>query len=100
MHMFIFDFSNLKKDMKSFREGKYSNFSEITKIRILDFFGKIGTITEYVESYLYPEYYYETYADILNIPIETLMEVGELCDRPDLQEEDFQKQMLEIKLFK
>ena len=100
MHLFIFDFSHLKKDLKKFRKGQYSQFTEATKIKILNFFGKIGTITDYVESYLYPEYFYETYAEILNISVKTLKEVGELCDKPDLEEENFTKEMIEVELFK
>ena len=100
MHLFVFNFSHLKKDLIKFKEGKYSKFTEGTKIKILNFFGKIGTITDYVESYLYPEHFYEIYSEILNIPIETLVEVGELCDKPDLKEENFTKKMIEVELFK
>lgn len=100
MHLFIFNFSHLKRDLKKFKEGKYSKFTTGTKMKITKFFGNIGSITEFIESYLYPEEYYEIYAELLQIPIETLEEVGELCDKPDMNEEDFQKEMIEIELFK
>jgi hypothetical protein len=49
LRLYMFDFSVFKKDLKSFRNGKYSKFSEYTKKRILDFFGKKGIIAKYVE---------------------------------------------------
>ena len=64
------------------------------------FFGKKGTISEYVESYLYPEHYYEIYSELLNIPLNTLKEVRELCDKPNLNKEIFVKEMVEMRLFK
>jgi len=100
LDLFIFDFSMYRKDLEKFKHGQYSQFSEITKIKILNFFGKIGTISEYIESYLYPEHYYDLYSELLNIPAEELEEVGELCDKPNIEKEDFQKEMVEIKLFK
>jgi hypothetical protein len=59
-----------------------------------------GTVAEYMESYLYPEEYYEVYSDLLNVPISTLEEVVELCDKPDLEKEDFKKSLIELELFK
>ena len=70
------------------------------KTQILDFFGDIGTISKYMESYLFPEKYYDVYSDILNVPISLLAETIELCDKPDLDKEDFKKQVLELQLFK
>ncbi len=66
----------------------------------MEFFGNKGTISEYMESYLYPEKYYDIYSNILNIPISTLEEVKELCDKPDLNKEDFKKSIIELELFK
>ena len=40
------------------------------------------------------------FSEILNIPISTLQEVGELCDKPNLHKEMFVKEMVEMKLFK
>ena len=66
----------------------------------MNFFGNIGTIAEYMESYLYPEKYYEIYSELLNIPTSLLEEVIELCDKPNLKKEDFKKSILELELFK
>ena len=59
-----------------------------------------GTIADYVESYLYPDYYWDDYSKILNINIEDLIEVGELCDIPDLKKEDLKKDFVNVELFK
>jgi hypothetical protein len=59
----------------------------------MGFFGETGTISEYIESYLYPEFYYEDYSEILNVNINDLMNVGELCSKPDLEKEDFKKDL-------
>ena len=100
LELIVFDLSFFKNDLKKFKEGKYSEFSLITKRIIMEFFGNKGTISEYMESYLYPEKYYDIYSNILNIPISTLEEVKELCDKPDLNKEDFKKSIIELELFK
>ena len=78
-----------KRDLKKFKQGKYSEFSKKTKETIIKFFGEKGKIAEYIESYLYPEYYFEDYSELLNINQEDLEKVGELCSKPDFQKEDF-----------
>ena len=100
LKIFVFDLSFFKEDLKNFKKGKYSKFSILTKKIISDFFGDIGTISKYIESYLYPEKYYEIYSEILNISVSILEEVKELCDKPDLKKEDFKKYILELELFK
>ena len=71
-----------------------------TKKIITKFFGASGTISEYIESYLYPEKYFEIYSDILNVPVEDLKNVGELCDKPDLERETFKNILVALSLFK
>jgi hypothetical protein len=36
---------------------------------------------------LYPEIHFKDYARILNVDVELLESVGELCDKPDLDKE-------------
>ena len=99
-HLYIFDMSRYSKDLKLFYRGQYSEFSQRTKNLISNFFGEKGTIAEYIESYLYPEHYYEVYAELLNVDVDTLMNVKELCDKPDLQKEDLKKDFVNVELFK
>ena len=83
-----------------FIKGKYSKFSNGFKKHIINFFGNKGTISEYVESYLYPENYFEIYSDILKVPLRDIKQVGELCDKPDLKKENLEKELVSVKLFK
>ena len=89
--LYVFDLSLpvKKRDLKNFKKGKYSSFSKSTRERIMKFFGEKGKISEYIESYLYPDYYWEDYAELLKIDQKNLEDVGELCNKPDLQKEDF-----------
>lgn len=91
--LYIFDLETFKRDISKFKKGKYSRFTKRTKEIIMNFFGETGTISEYVESYLYPEFYYEDYSEILNVNIDDLQKVGELCSVPDLEKEDFKKDL-------
>ena len=99
-HVYVFNISTYKYDLNKFIKGQYSRMSENTKKIISDFFGKKGSIREYVDSYLYPYEYFEIYSEILNIPIEDLKEVGELCDKPDLEKETFKNILVALSLFK
>jgi hypothetical protein len=83
----IFDFSDLNVDWTLFIQGKYSQLDIKVKRKILDFFDKKSGNYAYVESYLFPEKHFETYAKILDVGVDFLKSVGELCDKPDLERE-------------
>ena len=83
----IFNFSDISDDWHNFLNGKYSKISIATKRKILEFFDKKSGNYAYVESYLFPEKHFETYAKILGVDTEILKSVGELCDKPDLEKE-------------
>ena len=61
-HAYIFDYSKYKHDFDMFVDGKYSKLSVGTKSKILNYFGKVGKISNYIKSYLNPEEYH----DVLN----------------------------------
>jgi hypothetical protein len=82
-----FDLSDLSDDWFNFLNGKYSKIDIKTKSKILNFFDKKSGNYAYVESYLFPEKHFQTYAKILGVDIEMLKSVGELCDKPDLEKE-------------
>jgi len=100
IHLYIFDFSKFPHDWEALLKGKYSNFTKRTKETITKFFGEVGKITEYVESYIYPEYYHEDCADDLDVSLELLQNVWELTDRPDLDKEVLKIKVPESDLFK
>jgi hypothetical protein len=95
-----FNFSDLRDDWFNFLNGKYSKISINTKRKILDFFDKNSGNYAYVESYLFPEKHFETYAKILGIETELLISVGELCDKPDLEREKLLMQVADLENIK
>tara|TARA_R100000152_G_C6631277_1_gene78772 strand:- start:5 stop:559 length:555 start_codon:yes stop_codon:yes gene_type:complete len=99
-HVFVFNLSMFQTDINRFINGKYSKLSSGIKKQIMRFFGSKGTISEYVESYLWPVRWYETYSEILKVDEKDLKEVGELCDKPDLKKENLEKELVIMKLFK
>jgi hypothetical protein len=91
--VFTFDFSDIEEDWICFTKGKYSQISMNTKRKIVDFFDKNSGNYAYVNSYLFPEKHFETYAQLLDVDVDFLKSVGELCTKPD-----FEKEMLLIKV--
>jgi len=84
---YIFNLSTMGKDYDCFITGKYSKMSFEHKRRIREFYGHKSANYDYIDSYLSPEKYYETYARLLGQPVAVLKEVGELCSAPDLEKE-------------
>lgn len=85
--IYIFDFSDYKTDWLHFINGTYSKMEKETKRKILNFFDKYSGNYVYMESYLFPGKYFSLYAKLLNVDINLLKEVGELCNKPDLDKE-------------
>jgi len=67
--------------------GKYSKLSNVLKRAIKVYYGENSSEYKYIETYLYPEKYFETYSKLLDIEIRTLKKIGELCDPCDLEKE-------------
>jgi len=85
-HLFVFDFSGYKSDFNKFLKGKYSQFSLNSKVIIIDFFSDSKS-SDFVEAFLSPEGFHEFYADELDVEVELLEDVFELCSPPDLIKE-------------
>ena len=83
-----FDMSDLGDDWFHFINGKYSKISMNLKQKILTFFDKYSGNYAYMHSYLIPEKYFSNYAELLDIEVEELIKVGELCSKPDLEKEN------------
>lgn len=90
-----FDFSDLKDDWNKFLEGKYSQINTKLKRKIRDFFEKNTGNYVYVDSYLFPEKYFELYANLLDANVDFLKSVGELCSKPDLEQENLIAEVLD-----
>lgn len=96
---YTFDFSGFKTDWECFLTGKYSKMSNEHKSKIKLFYGVNSPNYAYIESFLYPEKYFGMYSEIMNVDKKILKDVGELCDKPDLDLEtlDISIKSLEIK---
>lgn len=103
--IYIFDFEEYAEDFKAVIEGRYSQISQRLKDKIKHVYGKASNNYAYIKSYLYPEYYIEDYARLLS-PQEKyveemegiLMDVGELCSKPDLKKENLEILVKALKL--
>jgi len=95
--IYVFDLKEFKTDYTKFLKGKYSKFRKKTKDKIMKFFGEHSSTSEYIESYLFPEYYWEDYAEFLAINETDLQKVGELCSKPNLDKENFAEDLEIIK---
>jgi hypothetical protein len=71
-----------------FLKGKYSRFGLKYKSYILRTCIKEKWHVENMRSFLFPSEYFERYAHLLNVPVELLHEVGELCSHPDMNQEN------------
>ena len=93
---YMFDYTNEGEVWNMFVKGKYTKFPDDKKKIILKFFE--GNISNHnlITSYLYPEKYYETYANHLAVPVEVLKEVGQLCSPPDFTKENLSSEVKQI----
>lgn len=99
-NLYVFDLSVYPQTWLAVHEGMYSRINEREKKTIGNFFGTKGLIVETIESYLYPEYYFPDYAELLNVSEEMLEGVGELCDPPNKRRETFIINSLKKKVIK
>jgi|TARA_R100000084_G_scaffold109439_1_gene76827 hypothetical protein len=100
-HIYVFDYSKFNHDFDMFINGRYSKFSTPTKNKVLKYFGSVGKISEYIESFLNPLKYHEVYAEAFEISIETIKEVHEICSKPDLEKETLHEKIpAEVALLK
>lgn len=83
----MFNMESFKEDMRHFLNGKYSMFSTEARRSISSYYGVQTPEWAYLESFLYPSKYFKDYAKILEVDEEILKEVGELCDKYDLEKE-------------
>tara|TARA_R100000541_G_scaffold58640_2_gene70155 strand:- start:1721 stop:2308 length:588 start_codon:yes stop_codon:yes gene_type:complete len=101
LHLYIFDLKKYSSDYNNLCKGDYSEFADKTKTEIINFFGEKGSLAQYMEEYLYPEFYHDQYAEDLNVNLDIMLDVWELCDKPDfIKEELTYKKPDQKKVFK
>lgn len=87
--VYIFDYSIYKHDWFNFILGKYSKFSNVLKKAIKTYYGDKSSEYQYIDTYLYPEEYFDDYAELLDVDVKSLKTIGELCDSCDMDKENF-----------
>lgn len=86
--IFIFNLADFSTDHKHFLAGKYSSFTGKTKKLIRNYFGETSAEYKYIDSYLYPERYFDIYTQLLGTEPGLVESVGELCDKYNPVEEE------------
>jgi len=86
-NLYVFDLEIYQADFFNFLLGKYSKISNHLKKAIKNYYGENSAEYKFIETYLYPDKYFETYAKLLNVKTDILNNVGELCDPCDLDKE-------------
>ena len=97
-HLYIFDLGNYPQTWIAVQTGVYSKINEREKKKILKFFGQAGVVAETVESYMYPEFYHEDYAELLNVNLGSIKDTWEVCDPPNLEKETLVKNVKQIEI--
>lgn len=85
--VYVFAFDNFQPLVELFLKGKYSKFPVNIKERLLSFYKPETYTRSYMNSYLYPEHFYDTYSKLLNVSESILIETEELTDPPDIIKE-------------
>jgi hypothetical protein len=86
-NVYVFDYQIYTTDWFNFILGKYSKLSNVLKRAIKNYYGESSSEYKYLDSYLYPEEYYEDYSTLLDVTINDLKKIGQLCDSCDMIKE-------------
>ena len=84
---FVFDYSKFAQTWNAYLNAKFSQFEEDSKKTILNYYSDNSANALYLNSYLYPEKFFDQYAKFLEVNVGLLKEVGELCSKPDFDSE-------------
>jgi hypothetical protein len=98
MVAYVFDFSEHSHDYKKIIAGHYSELSSQFKFKVIKFFASNPYHAAYIDSYLYPENHFHTYADLLECDINMLIKVGQLCSPPSMDHETLISKPIELKI--
>lgn len=98
MVAYVFDLSEHSHDFRLIALGQYSEVSSEFKFKIINFFSSNPHHAAYIDSYLYPERHYYTYAELLNCDVDILVNVGQLCSPPDFSQETLLSKPMEVRI--
>lgn len=85
--LYVFSLEIHQADYFNFILGKYSKLSNVLKRAVRSFYGEGSANWNYMETYLFPEKYFNVYATLLKMDVDDLIRVGELCDACDMEKE-------------
>lgn len=85
---YVFDFNTYSRDWDNVILGRYSQITPVLKRAIKAFYGEATSEYPLIESYLFPEKYFDLYAKMLDLPADMLKKIGELCDPANLEKEN------------
>jgi hypothetical protein len=85
--IYIFSLEDYREDYTNFLNGKYSKFSKDSKSIIKKYYTLYKNELDHFNSYLNPSDFLNLYTNLLNVDMDVLKEVGELCDKYDLNKE-------------
>lgn len=86
--VYVFDFNAMAADFDAFLNGKFSQLSIPAKKLLNEYYGVHTPEWIYIESFIFPEKYFKQYATILNVDEDILRQVGELCEKPNMEKEN------------
>jgi hypothetical protein len=79
-NIYVFDLYLYKDDWMYFMLGKYSKFSTVLRRAIRMYYGETSGEYKYLHTFLNPDEYFNKYADLLQMDVDILKNVGELCN--------------------
>ena len=90
--VYIFDLGEWAKDVMAFLDGKYSTMTYKARDKICAFHNEfdksmVAKDGRPLHTVLYPQYYYELVAAELEVPLKTIRDRVELCDKFNKQKE-------------
>lgn len=85
----VFSLRNYATDYTHFINGRYSKLSDFCRSKICDFYGFKSAQWPYLHSFLNPAENFDWYAHLLEVPVDDLKKVGELCSPYDAERETF-----------
>lgn len=85
--LYVFDLSSMRSNWEVFLDGEYSYLSTYAKNMILKFYNYNLDKQTDAHCYLFPDQYYEQYAELLAVDKDLFHEDTELARPPDLEQE-------------
>jgi len=99
-NIYIFDLEIYQDDYFNFLLGRYSKLSNVLKRAIKTFYGDKSAEYKVLNTYLFPDNHFENYAKLLDVDIEILKKIGELCNPCDLEKETLKIPVEDFELLK